>query len=251
MKVGSSPVYFVPGQEPLLERYAHHLKSKEKDAFELLKNKKFLKDKEQHPAIRVALRMIKDFAIPFKKEGEFFWRYHTIPESELIIEKVQLNNPQKRGYPLKENSLDIFDKSEEKPIITLPKNQNKQEEMSKNEQKKEIKKTPKKVPKKSSGTNEKFFNKVKEFLNKNSIEIIGIEGFSKTDLILKINSNGKEQLLVAFNKKRITEADILKAHKKAQELNLKYVVFSLGEPLKKTLNFIEAIKDLEGIEKIE
>ena len=33
MRVGNSPLYLLPGQEPLLERFAHHLKSKEKEAF--------------------------------------------------------------------------------------------------------------------------------------------------------------------------------------------------------------------------
>ena len=33
MKVGSSPLYFLPGQESFLENFAHHLKSKEKEAF--------------------------------------------------------------------------------------------------------------------------------------------------------------------------------------------------------------------------
>jgi len=57
-------------------------------------------------------------------------------------------------------------------------------------------------------------------------------------------------LLIAYNKKRINENDIIKAHKKALELNLKYIILSLGEPLKKLTNLIEALKNLEKIEKI-
>ena len=56
MRVGSSPIYFIPGQEQLLERFSDNLKSKEKEAFLLLKEKKFLRDSIQHPAIRVAAR---------------------------------------------------------------------------------------------------------------------------------------------------------------------------------------------------
>ena len=74
MKVGSSPIYFIPGQEHLLERFSQHLKTKEKDAFELLKNHRFLIDSKQDPAIRVALRFIRDFAIPFKQNNEIVWR---------------------------------------------------------------------------------------------------------------------------------------------------------------------------------
>ena len=59
-----------------------------------------------------------------------------------------------------------------------------------------------------------------------------------------------EKLLVAYNKKRISELDILNAHKKASEKNLPYVILSLGETSKKLTSFIEAIKDLSGIEKI-
>ena len=47
MKVGNSPVYFIPGQEPMLEKFSEYLKSKEKEAFLFLKEKKFLKDSEQ------------------------------------------------------------------------------------------------------------------------------------------------------------------------------------------------------------
>ena len=41
LRVGSSPIYYLSGQEPQLERYSNNLKSKEKDAFILLKEKKF------------------------------------------------------------------------------------------------------------------------------------------------------------------------------------------------------------------
>jgi len=57
MKIGNSPIYFLPGQESMLEKFSQYLKSKEKEAFILLKEKKFLKDKNQDPAIRIALRI--------------------------------------------------------------------------------------------------------------------------------------------------------------------------------------------------
>ncbi|MFC1682475.1 hypothetical protein ACFL0X_02575, partial [Nanoarchaeota archaeon] len=72
-RVGSSPVYFLEGQERGLEGFSNHLKSKEKEAFDLLKEKKFLGDSEIEPAIRVALRAIKDFAVPFERDGKVIW----------------------------------------------------------------------------------------------------------------------------------------------------------------------------------
>jgi len=243
MKVGNSPIYFLSVQKPILEKFAHHLKSKEKDAFILLKERKFLKDVLQEPAIRVALRTIKDFAVPFKKDGEIFWRYFTTPETEFVIPKIVkpaiVENKQKtsdfllidkkiseRSEPIKEEKLNIFDKPYEKKKRVI--------------KKKSIKKKQ----------NDKFFNKVKWFLSEKSIQILDIESFNKNDLILRIKNKDEEQLLIAYNKKRVNENDIIKAHKKALESNLRYIILSLGVPLKKLTNLIEALKNLEKIEKI-
>ncbi len=242
MKVGNSPIYFLPEQEFMLQNFSQFLKSKEKDAFILLKQKKVLKDWEQEPAIRVALRAIKDFAIPFKKNEEIFWRYFTEEEKEKPkqdIEKepqIEIQTPSEEPEKLSEKpqpkDLNIFD---EKPA---PKDKGK-----------EKKKTKRK--KTSQKKNEKFFNKVKEHLSQKSIEILDIESFSKNDLVLKIKKDNKEKLLMAYNKKRITELDLIKAYKKASETGLPYVILSLGEPAKKLTNFIKAIRNLEEINKIE
>ena len=82
MKVGGSPVYYAPGTEAGLEKYSEYLKSKEKEAYNLLKEHKFLDDSEEHPAIRVALRAIKDFAKHFESNGKLIWRYYLTPQSE-------------------------------------------------------------------------------------------------------------------------------------------------------------------------
>ena len=68
---------------------------------------------------------------------------------------------------------------------------------------------------------------------------------------LRIKVNDKEKLLVAYNKKRITEDDIIKAHKKATELNLDYTILNLGDTPKKINSFIEAVKKLSRIDKLE
>lgn len=83
LKVGGSPLYFLKEQEELLQPFHKFLHPREIDAFLLLKQKKILKDSEQEPATRVALRSIRDFAIGFKKQEEIFWRYFLIPESEI------------------------------------------------------------------------------------------------------------------------------------------------------------------------
>jgi hypothetical protein len=233
MKIGSSPLYFIPGQENLLERYSNSLKSKEKDAFELLKEKKFLLDNEQEPAIRVALRSIRDFAIPFQKNDKLCWRYLTVQESE-FAEKT----PEKEKL-----------KQELKEEKRIEKEKPKKTEKKKTSAKKKTAK--KKTSERGNGKNDKFFNKVKEYLLSKGIEISDIISFSKNDLVLKVKSNEKELVVFAYNKKRVTDEDIVKAYKKVRDFNLSYSVLCLGEPAKKTLGLIDAIKNLDNIESIE
>ncbi len=245
MRIGSSPIYFLPNQEYLLEKFSSHLKSKEKDAYTLLREKKFLSDSEQDPAIRVALRSIKDFAVGFQKNGKIFWRYYTIPESEFKEPERKIS-----PAPIKKIAPQIASQ-EKKPeeIKTKPKELNIFEEVTKKPKKKSANK--KQVSKKTSQKkDDKFFNRVKEFLTRKAIEIIDIESFNKEDLILRIKIKEREKLLIAYNKKRVNEQDIIKASKKAQELNLPFIILSLGGPLKRLENLIDAVKSLDSMEKL-
>lgn len=298
MRVGNSPIYFVPGQENQLERFSSYLKSKEKDAFILLQERKFLKDSEQSPAIRVALREIRDFAFHFKKDNEIYWRYLTASESEFKreiktieehqyieakpkpfdkkereigekiikdikiedIEEIRKENEklEKIEVKLSEEIKEIEDESKIEEIeiteeieikeISPEKKKEKKEKEKNTKKSKEIKTIKKKSPQKQD---DKFFNKIKEFLSKETIEIISVESFKKNEILLRIKSEGTEKLLVAYNKRKISDVDIINANKKASQLNLKYTVLSMGEPSKKLFNLIESAQNLEKIEKIE
>lgn len=243
LNVGNSSLYFIPGQELRLEGFSQHLKSKEKEAFELLKQEKILRDSEQHPAIRVALREIKDFAIPFKKDEQIYWKYFSVSDPELIAKIKDI-------APARIEIKKQIEISEKKPEIKIEQTPAKIESYP--SPLKTKKKNLKYIKQKTSGKkDDKFFNKVKEFLLKKSIEILDIEGFSKSDLTLKIKINKEEKLLIAYDKKKMDEKDILNAYKKASKFKLNFIILSLGEPNKKLNEFIEAVKNLEGIEKIE
>ena len=207
----------MPGQEKMLENFSEYLKSKEKEAFILLKEKKILKDSEQEPAIRVALREIKDFAVSFKKNEEIYWRYFTTEEPEIKEKPIK---PEK----IIEKESNIYDK--------------------------EIKK-PKKRKKEKTVKENKFFNIVKGFLSEKKMELLEILTFSKNELILKIKIGYEEKILIAYNKKRVNEKDIIKANKKASEFNLPYMILSLGEPLKKINELMTALRNLSSIEKLK
>lgn len=238
MKVGTSPIYLLPGTESGLEKFSEYIKGKEHEALNLLKEKKFLEDSKQEPGIRVALRQLRDFAKPSEIDGKIIWRYYLVPEEELKEKKES----QKEEI-----------KIESKEEVPKPEKQeeNKKEINKPSEQKKK-KPVKKKTTKKKSSTNDdKFFNKVKEYLQKKDIEILDIMSFNKKDLVLKVNEKGNEIALIAYNKKRITEKDILSAYKKASEMELNYTILSMGEAPKKTQNWVDAAKSLESLEIVE
>lgn len=252
LRVGSSPLYFIPGQEPQLERFATYLKNKEKEAFQMLKEYKFLEDSKLHPAIRVALREIKDYAIPFKKDEEIFWKFFTISDDEIrsIIEKPEIEvveiikeeiieEPKKEIIEVQEKTekvLGIFDEEKKVP--------------KKKEPVKKIKKETK-AKKPNKKKDENFFNKIKEFLAEQKIEIIDIVNFKNDEAKIRVKKKDSEELLFAFNKKKITEKEIMKANKEASEEKMKYSILSLGETTKKLNDFIDAIRNLSEIGKIE
>lgn len=229
MKVGGSPLYFLVGQEQALEKFYTYLPGKEKEAFLLLKKKKILKDSEQQPAIRVALRALKDFAFPFRNDNEIFWRFHSVTEQEVrdIFEKPKVKI--KRG---------------EKPLV---------EPIAKHEQQLDIGLKPayqikEKVRKRKANS---FLEQVISFLTKNNIELLNIEKSTNKEVFIKVKEDQKPLLLYAINKRKITDNDIIKAYKKSSELNLPYSIIAKGEPSKKLIEIIKASKSILKINKLQ
>ena len=260
MKVGSSPIYFLNDHAYMLERFSQYLNSREKDAFLLLRDKKFLRDREQSPVIRVALRTIKDFAVSFIKNGEIIWRYYTVPESEFILEaKEPVKEIKEAIAPEKEEEkkliklkIHIPKKEETRPsVVELKKEQQKELEIFDKAEKPKKAKAKKPTKKKKEKIDDNFFNKVKEWVVGNSMEIIDIKNFNKNELHLTIKKNGKEHLLVAYNKKRLMDSDLVKANRKAKELGLEYAILSFGDLQKKMSDLIDAAKNLSDIKKLE
>ncbi|MBU2617036.1 MAG: hypothetical protein KKB79_03625 [Nanoarchaeota archaeon] len=243
MRIGSSPLYLIQGQEKMIGNFSQHLKSKEKEAFNILKEKGILKDKEQNPPLRVALREIRDFAIPFRepKSEEIYWRFitHNLKEIERKETGKHVEEETKKSEPLQEKSQEI--KEPEKKV-----ERNKENDLGIFDKSKKPKKK-KQLKKKASSQKENiFFNKVKVYLNEKSIELSDILTVNKNEIILKVKGNNTEQILIAYNKKRLNENDIIKASKKAREFGLRYIVISNGGILKKTEELISAIKNLQA-----
>ncbi len=101
IKVGSSPLYYVEGQESKLQNYTKYLEPKEQTAIALLRDNKVLCDRELEPSIRVALRNTIDFAVPIKvnlkSESELYWKWYLTAnaEAELMIRQDVTNKSER------------------------------------------------------------------------------------------------------------------------------------------------------------
>lgn len=86
LKVGSSPLYYIEGQEGRLQDFSNRLGPHEKVAYNQLREGKILRDRELDVRVRVALRLIKDFAIPlqvtFNQKDEIFWKWYLLANEE-------------------------------------------------------------------------------------------------------------------------------------------------------------------------
>jgi len=224
LKVGGSPLYFLEGQEEQLEKFYNYMHPREAEAFLLLKEKKILKDTEQKPAIRIALRSIHDFAVGFKKDEEIFWRYALTPESEIISilePKMEPEKMQAENIPEKQKIIEIENISE-----------------------KEVRKKQ---------TPEIFLEEVKSYLTQKNIELVSLESYNKKEVISKVRFNltpEKIHLLLAYNKKKINDKELLKAYKKAIKYQLDYMILFKGEISKKLKDTIEAYKSLISTDKL-
>ena len=49
LRVGSSPLYYLPGQEQMLEKFVEYLNQREKEAFQILKKENLLEDEKLSP----------------------------------------------------------------------------------------------------------------------------------------------------------------------------------------------------------
>lgn len=91
-KIGSSPLYYVDGQQRYLEQLREHLHPKLQQVYDSLKNNKILYDNELTEVMKAAIRDLKDFAIPLTvNKTELFWKFHLIPPEEatnLIKQKL-------------------------------------------------------------------------------------------------------------------------------------------------------------------
>lgn len=230
IKVGGSPLYYLPGQEAMLQKFTGNMNDKEKKAFDLLNQNKILRDSEQEPVIRVALREIKDFAMPlnvnFNNNKEIFWKWYLTSNEEaeqLIKSKLQII----------EKPVEKAEQKPEKQEIKEP--QKTEEKIQPIEKQKEIKEKPKEIRKyKPRAKEDDFLNNITKFFEKNKINVMSSEIIKKNseiDFIIEVPSvvGNLQYYCKAKNKKRISDSDLSNAYVKGQLKRLPVIVLSPGE----------------------
>ena len=231
LKVGGTPLYYLQGHESLLQNFSQNLHEKEKKAFDMLKDKKILEDKELEPVVRVALRQIKDFAVPLhvthQNSTELFWKWHLLSKDEaspliklLLDKKITHEKEANEMVPPKEIKDKIIEKEEAKKEI-----------------KKIIEEKPKEIKKLIAKT-DSFLSEIKSYFSKNKIMIKNTEIIrknSETDFILEVPSGigTLEYYCKAKNKSRISESDLSSAYIQGQIKKLPVLFLTKGELTKK------------------
>ncbi|MBI5065689.1 hypothetical protein HZA97_05625 [Candidatus Woesearchaeota archaeon] len=245
LKIGSSPLYFLPQKKHQLENYADHLNEKEKKAFNLLKEKKIIRNSELDPLTKVCLQQLKDFAEPiqvsYQDKSEIFWKWYALNDNEfeekvkLLITPLQVKE-EKKEHKIEETKLETKQevKLQTKEKIEEKKTELKQEAIVEKEEK------TKKIT--------EFQDEFSEFFEKNKIQIVDIlsKRTGEKDLIIEIPSSvgNLTYFCKIKNKKSITDSDVSKAFLQGQSRKLPVLILSTGNTNKKA---VELLNELRGV----
>ena len=238
LKVGGSPLYYLPGQEERLRSFADNLVSMEIKAYDLLEQNKALSDNAMEPAIRVALRQIKDFAVQlqvsYQEKTEIFWKWYLTEniEAEIVIRGIieAISKRQEIQQPLQKPVEQQTQLDKPKEEIQRPEDAMKRPQ---EEVKKEIFKQRKTTPKIN------FLAEVNKFFSKSKINIVDTKEIKKNsefDIVIELNTQlgNVKYFCKAKNKKKINEGDLSTALVSAQSKNMPLLFITNGEISKKT-----------------
>jgi len=124
LKMGGSPLYYLPGQEEQLYNFAAgNMNPKDLQILDLLRERRILRESYLDLLGRVAIRHLQDFALPLKvrvnDQVELFWKWHLLPDDEI--------NPLIKSILMAENPLPEAPaaevKAEVKPEVPAPVNE--------------------------------------------------------------------------------------------------------------------------------
>lgn len=224
-KIGGSPLYYITGQEQKLQVLANYFKDALKKAFSILLERKLLREKECDAWLRVALRDIKDFAIPLtaniNSSEEAFWKWYMLSdeEAENIVKEMISQKKEELKPELPETKKET---REEHKRIEKPR-----EEAKKPKEKKDVKK--------AEG---EFAKKLSQFLSAKGITITEgkwLRNDKDYEAVVKIHSAAGELIyyLKAKNKNKINDGELSLAFSEGQERKMPVFFLSTGNLTKK------------------
>jgi hypothetical protein len=267
LKVGGSPLYYMRGQEEKLEDYYKYLHPRESEAFLLLKEHNVLKDRDQDPATRVALRSIKDFSVGFKMNNEIYWRFVSVSKEEVdeilngnVVEEKVEEVVEEKVEEEKVEEEEVEEEKVEEEKVEEEKVERVVEEKVEEKIEKEIGKDnlgiiepiAREIKVKSQNDNKfnnplvinkeirkkekpksEFVQKVINFINEKGLQIVEERDYraKEYNCVVQIRS---ELGLISFltqakDKKRITESDFKKLLSNAQSIPLPAFMLYTGE----------------------
>ena len=216
IRVGGSALYYLNGQEEQLERFTSFLGHKEKEAYVLLKKEGVLQDKLLDPAIRVAIRGVKDFAVPLsvKKGNEelLFWKFRFFADSDKKINEL-IKAQDKNAQPeVKKEEAIAEPIKEAKP-------------------KKKVSASADKILEKWTVENKVIIRELMLAKGKDA----------KARVVVKSEIGEIDFLLVLKNKKSISESDLAIAYQEGLNLKLPVIFLTGGKLSKSTKQYLEGL----------
>ena len=169
LKVGGSPLYYLPEHAGFLEKFLGNLNEKDRKVFELLKNNKLLKDMDQELFVRYSLRQLRDFAKPIHishgQEADLYWRFYQVSDQDALA----FLSPKKIKIPIHETPQSLI--HEEEHIV------HETHETPHEEQKQESHRKPKTLEEDS------LYIKAREFCLQKNISIENVDVISHNHYI--------------------------------------------------------------------
>lgn len=239
-KVGGSPVYYLPEHAYKLQELYKHLNEKDKRAYDLLKERKVLRDVSLTPLLRVSYRNIKDFAKPIEVaiggQKEIFWRWYmlSMSDAEPMIRKII--NPEAEKLPIEKEEKrpeEHADRAEKKEQPKTEEPEEKTQQSKPEEQEDEQKKLPVEEP------DDELHAITKKFFKSKGIEIENVEVIRKNseiDYIIVVPSQigNIRYFAKSKRKKKCNDSDLASAFVKGQLNKLPVLLLTTGELTKKS-----------------
>ncbi|MBM3230356.1 hypothetical protein FJZ22_01715 [Candidatus Pacearchaeota archaeon] len=255
LKVGSTALYLLPGQEQQLENFTHYLNQREQEAYHLIKKAGLIAHHQLNPIMQVAITHIPDFVQSLEQQGVKYWHYAFLPAEELNTRLNQLTKP-----TIKESYLE--EPEQKKELLPSPSSSLadikqaivEQETAFKAIQQKprKVKQPKQKAPPQSLPTSLSFSpqpEQLKPLLPFTQISKTFLE--SKHFQSINIQKEEKKECQIQATKETITYTILAKNRKKLQETDLQEAITLLQSNRTPLILIFQAPLDKKGLALLE